>query len=160
MASITINPIEMKRFSAPDSAEPSELRELAAKMEALAVGVEDLWDEMPPKLRDAFTALAYYSAESPKGIGRYGAALRGGWWYARIRLKGEQEALIDFGIARRRLTNSVQAAIERDDPARQQALAEAVEEAFSNLEKSETLEPEETLEQLRQLSDEALRELQ
>lgn len=160
MASITINPIELRRFSAPDTAEPSELRELAEKMDKLAAGVEDLWDEMPPKLREALAALAYLSIEPPKGIAdRYRAAIRGGFWYARMRLKGEQEAFDDFAIARRRLTNSVLAAVERDDLARQRLLSEAVEGAFSDLEKSEVLEPEDTLDQLRQLSDEALREL-
>lgn len=160
MASITINPIELRRFSSPDKAEPSELREMAEQMEKLAAGVEDLWDDMPPKMREALTALAYMSMEPPKGIAeRYGSALRAGFWYARVRLKGEQEALLDFGIARRWLTNAVMAAIERDNPAYQLALSEAIEGAFSDLDKSEALEPEDTLDQLRQLSDEALREI-
>ncbi len=117
MASITISPREIKLFSAPDKVEPSELRELADAMECLAAGVEDLWDEMPPKLREALTALAYCDVEPSKGIARYGSALRGGLWYARIKLRGEQDALFDFGIARRRLTNAVLGAIERDNPA-------------------------------------------
>lgn len=160
MASITINPKELRRFSAPDNAEPSELRELADKMEKLAVGVEELWDEMPPKMREALAALAYFDAQPPKGIAKYKAAVRGGLWYARIKLKGDQDALFDFGIARHRLTNAIMGAIERDNPAYQQALSEVVEGAFSDLERSEALGSEETLDQLRQLSDEALRELQ
>ncbi len=76
-----------------------------------------------------------------------------------MRFKGEQEAFDDFAIARRRLTNSVLAAVERDDLKRQKLLSEAVEGAFSNLKKSEALEPEDTLDQLRQLTDGALREL-
>jgi hypothetical protein len=159
MASITINPVEIKRFSTPDNAEPSELRELADRMEELAAGVEDLWNEMPPKLREAFVGLVYFDVEPSQGIAKYKAALRGGIWYARIKLKGEQDALFDFGIARRRLTNAVLGALERDNSAYQQALSEAVEGAFSDLEGSEALAPEETRDQLRQLSDEALREL-
>jgi hypothetical protein len=159
MASITINPIEIRRFSSPDNAEPSELRELADQMEALAVGVEKHWDNMPPKLREAFKALAYLDTQPSEGIARYKAAIRGGLWYARIKLKGEQDAFFDFAIARHRLTNAIMGAIERDNPAYQQALSEAVEGAFSDLKGSESLSPEETLDQLRQLSDEALREL-
>lgn len=160
MASITINPIELRRFSSPDKAQPSELRELAERMDKLAAGVEDLWDEMGPKLREALAALAYSTMEPSGGIvQRYGSALRGGLWYARVRLKGEQEALFDFGIAHRRLTNAILAAIERDNIAYQKELSEAVEGAFSGLEESKALGPEETLDELRQLSDEALREL-
>lgn len=159
MASITINPIEIRRFSTPDNAEPSELRELADRMEVLAAGVEDLWHEMPPKLREAFVALAYFDVEPSQGIAKYKAALRGGLWYARIKLKGEQDALFDFGIARRSLTNAVLGAIEHENDAYQQALSGAVEGAFSDLERSQALGPEETLDQLRQLSDEALRQL-
>jgi hypothetical protein len=133
VASITIDPREIMRFSAPESAEPSELREAAQKMEQLAVMVENMWDEMPPppEVREALVALAYTSMQPPKGIvGRYRAAIRGGISYARIKLRGEQEAFFDF-----------------------------VEGAFSDLEQSRALTPEDTLDQLRQLSDEALREL-
>lgn len=157
MASITINPIEIRRFSNPDNAEPSELRELADRMEYLAAGVDDLWNEMSPKLREAFVSLAYHDMEPPQGIAKYKSALLGGLWYARIKLKGEQDALFDFVAARHRLTNAVLGAIERDDPAHQQALSEAIEEAFSGLEQGEELTAEDTLDQLRQLSDEALR---
>lgn len=160
MASITISPREIKRLSAPDAAEPSELREMAQNAEMLAAGVEDLWTELPPKLREALTALAYETTEPPEGIAsRYRAAIRGGLWYARIRLKGEQEAFFDYVVAHRRLTNAILGAIERDNLAYQQALSEAVEGAFSELERSEALTPEETREQLRRLSNEALREL-
>lgn len=158
MASIVVDPIEFRRFSTPDSAEPSELRELSDKMEYLAANVDERWGEIPPKLREVLIALTYSDVEETSGgLSKYKAALRGGLWYARIRFRGEQDALFDFGIARRRLTNAVLGAVERDNPEYQQALFESVNGAFSDLEKSKALEPEETLDQLRQLSDEALR---
>jgi len=162
VASITIDPREIMRFSAPESAEPSELREAAQKMEQLAVMVENMWDEMPPppEVREALVALAYTSMQPPKGIvGRYRAAIRGGISYARIKLRGEQEAFFDFVVAHRRLSNAILTAIERENPAYQEALSKAVEGAFSDLEQSKALTAEDTLGQLRQLSDEALREL-
>jgi hypothetical protein len=100
------------------------------------------------------------TVEPPKGIaGRYSAAVRAGLWYARMQLKGEQEAFFDYVVAHRRLTNAILAAIERENPAYQKAFSEAVEGAFSDLEHSKALTPEDTLDQLRPLSDEALREL-
>jgi hypothetical protein len=162
VASVTINPREIMRFSAPDAAEPSELREIAQHMESIAASVENTWDDapLPPKLREALIALAYSTVEPPKGIARrYSAAIRGGLWYARIKLKGEQEAFFDYIIAQRRLTDAVLAAIERENPAYQKALSEALERAFSDVKQSKALTPEDTLEQLRELSDEALREL-
>jgi hypothetical protein len=163
VASITIDPREIMRFTAPDTAEPSELREMAQKMEVAAARVEYMWSEAPPppKLREALVAFAYSAVEPPpKSIaGRYATAIRGGLWYARIKLKGEQEAFFDYVVARRRLTNTILAAIERENPAYQKALSEAVEGAFSDLEQGKALTAEDTLDQLSQLSDEALKEL-
>lgn len=161
MASITISPIELRRLSDPDAVEPSELREMTQTAEFLADHAEKHWERMPPKIREALIALVYSMMNPPQNLLRkYSAALRGGLWYTRIRLKGEQEAFSDFVIAHRRMTNAILEAVERDNSAYQQALSEVIEEAFSDLEHSEALTPEDTLEQLRQLSDEACREIQ
>ncbi len=160
VASITINPIELRRLSAPDAAEPSKLREMTQTAEILAGAVENHWEGMPPKMREALVAIVYSMMEPPQNpIRKYGAALRGGLWYARIRLRGEHEAFSDFVIAHRQMVNAILGAIERDNPTYQRALSEAVEESFFDSEQGQELTPEDTLDQLRQLSDEALREL-
>jgi hypothetical protein len=161
LASIALHPKELKRLSAPDAAEPSELREMTQFAEFIASAVEDMWDELPPRMREALASVAYSTVDPPEGfVQRYSAALRGGLLYARVRLKGEQEAFYDYLIAHHLMTNAILGAIERDNPAYQQALSEAVEEAFSDLDRGEELTSEDTLEQLRKLSDEAVRELQ
>jgi hypothetical protein len=161
LTSITINPTELRRLSAPDAAEPSKLGEMTQKAEFLASAVENLWEEMPLKVRKPLITLAYLTLQPPKGFfDRYSTALRGSLRYAHIRLRGEQDAFFDYVVAYRRLTNAILGALERENPAYQRALSEAVEEAFSDLDRSEELTPEDTLEQLRQLSDEALREVQ
>jgi hypothetical protein len=160
VASITINPTELRRLSTPDAAEPSELRERTHTAEYIAGKVDKHWDEAPPKLREALVALAYSAIRPPDGLlDRARIALRGGLRYARITFKGEQEVFFDYVIAHRQMTNAILGAIERDNLEYRQALSEGIEGAFSDLEQSEILTPEDTLDQLRQLSDEALREL-
>lgn len=157
MTSISIDPIEIRRFSKPASAEPSELRQLSDHMESVAVSVEGGWSKMQPKLREALIAFAYKEPELPTGFRKYVTVLRAGFWFARLTLKGEQNEVYNFGIAHRRLINAILSAIERDDPAYLEGLSKSIDEAFADLESSKTLEPEDTLGQLRQLSDEALR---
>jgi hypothetical protein len=157
MASASVDPIEIKRFLKPDSTAPSELRQLSDDMESVAISVEKNWDSMQPKLREALLAFAYNEPSLPEGPSKYATVLRAGLWFAKMTLRGEQDEVFNFGIAHHKLVDAILSKVESDNSDYQNALSESVNEAFTELERSESLEPEDTLDQLRQLSDEALK---
>jgi hypothetical protein len=147
----------------PPTANPSRLRDLAQKANALAVEVEERWEELPEDKRELLTAFAYAIIEPPQGIqwkllsliDRVSAV----WNILAIALKGELNAFVVYAGAYQRLLNAILGAIERADEAYQTALSEALEETFKNLENTQVMTGEEACEWIRDISYQAFREL-
>ncbi len=162
-ATIAISANEIRQIFQPRTSKSSHLWELAQKAHALAVTVEEDWQGLTPERRELLTTFACAVIDPPKGIkgffrtfiNRFYSALVLAW----IVLKGEQDAFIAYATAFQRLVNAILGAIEREDTGYQKALSEALEGSFADWESSEAMTAEEACERLRQISDQALREL-
>jgi hypothetical protein len=162
-ATIAISASEIRQIFQPRTSKSSHLWELAQKAHALAVTVEEGWEGLPPERRELLTTFACAVIDPPKGIkgffrtfiNRFYSAFVLAW----IVLKGEQDAFIAYATAFQRLVNAILGAIEREGTGYQKALSEALEGAFGDWESSEAMTAEEACERLRQISDQALREL-
>jgi hypothetical protein len=158
-ATITISPDEIRQIFQPRTSNSSRLWELAQKANALAVTVEERWEELPAQKQQLLTTFVYEVIEPPEGIQAMFRALTNRLYLAWIVLKGEQDAFIAYSGAFQRLINAILGRIERENIAYQKALSEVLEEAVLDLEASKAMTAEEACERIRRISDQALKEL-
>lgn len=160
---IAMSPTEIREIFQPRTANSLRLWDMAQKANALAVEVEERWEELPEDKRELLTTFAYAIIEPPQGlqgklldfIDRVSAA----WNIIAIYFKKEQDALAVYTVAYERLLNAILNAIERENDDYQVALSEALEETFLNLGSIKTMTAEEASERIREISDRAFREL-
>ena len=158
-ATITISPDEIRQIFQPRTSNSSRLWELTKKANALAVIVEEHWEEIPALQRELLATFAYEVIEPPEGIQGIFLVFANRLYLAWIVLKGEQDAFIAYSGAFGRLINANLGKIEQEDIAYQKALSDALEEAFANIKTSEAMTAEEACERIERISDQALREL-
>lgn len=162
-ATIAINPSEIREIYPLRISNASRLWELAQKTNELAIIVEAHWEKITPETKQLLTSFAYTVIEPPKGIkgiffdwsSRFSFALALPW----IAFKRDQYALIAYYSAFPRLVNAIFSAIERKDTAYQQALSNAIEEAFTGGETREAMTVEDACQRIKQISEQAFREL-
>jgi hypothetical protein len=160
---IAISPTEIREIFQPRTANSLRLWDIAQKANALAVEVEDRWEEFPADKRKLLTTFAYAVIEPPQGIkGKFldfVDRLSVVWTIGAIVLKREFNAFVFYAEAYQRLLNSILSAIEREDEDYQKALSEALEETFANVGNSKAMTAEEASERIRQISDRAFKDL-
>ena len=162
-ATITISPSEIRQIFQPRTSSASRFWELAQKANNLAVIIEDRWEKIPAKTQELLKVFAYAFIEPPQGIkerllkfvGLFSWAIALPW----IVLKGELDSFVAYINAFNRLINAILSGVEREDIAYQEALSEALEEAFTDWGNSRDMGAEEACERLRQISDQAFNEL-
>ncbi len=139
-----------REINRPPTANSSRLWDIAQKVNALAVEVEDHWEELPEDQRKLLTTFAYAGIEPPQGITGYLFSFIGGvstiWNISWIVLKGELEALFFYAEAYQRLLNAIFNGIERENEDYQSILSAALAETFANLESSQEMTEEESSE--------------
>lgn len=163
-ATIAISAAEIRQvFQQRRFASASRFGELARKANYLAAIVESRWEQLPAPTQELFAVFARDLIEPPRGIkqrfldflGRFHLAVILFW----MTIQGETDSFVACHNAFDRLVSAVLNAVERENKAYQQALSEALEEAFSEWETAEAMTAEEACERIRQISEGALTEL-
>lgn len=154
----TMNLKEIARPS-PRTSDASRLRRYARSLDAATAKVESRWGELSPEERTAYAELAQTIIEPPESkegkMRSFVRRSRLAWNLSLIALKGGEEAYIEYRVAFRRFVETVLDAIEYEDPAYQEALAEALEEGLSG-ETGEPMTVEEARERRRRLRHQVL----
>ena len=155
---IALDSKEIWEIFHPRTLNSAKLLEIAQKTNALAAEVEQDWEELPEERRKLLTTLAYAGIEPPPGI----------QWKLRHfidRLFAVGMLLKDFNAcevyveASERLLDAIFSGIERENEDYQAELSAALTETFANLESSKAMTAEEAGEWIREISDEASRDI-
>lgn len=152
-AAITLNPSEIQQISQPIAVSSSRLRVLARKAEALAGAVERGWEEFSPEERELLEAGIYSLIAEKGGTKSWLFSLRARLSLAWILPRREIDSLTEYLKAVMPLKNAVLAAIEREQPAYQEKVTEALEESLSESDSSPAMTPEQFREWLTKISD-------
>jgi hypothetical protein len=155
---IALDSKEIWEIFHPRTVNSARLWEIAQKANALAVAVEQDWEELPEDRRKLLTTLAYAGSEPPPGI----------QWKLRNfidRLFAVGMLLKDFNAcafyveASERLLDAIFSGIERENEDYQAALSAALTETSANVESSKAMTAEEACERIREISDEVSRDI-
>jgi len=155
---IALDSKEIWEIFHPRTVNSARLWEIAQKANALAVAVEQDWEELPEEQRKLLTTLAYAGIEPPPGIK---------WKLLNFidRLFAVGMLLKDFNAcafyveASQRFITAILSGIERENEDYQAALSDALAETFANLESSKAMTAEEACEWIQEISDEAFRDM-
>ena len=126
MSTTFIGAHSLHRLPRPDF-RASQLRIGAQTAQSIARDVESSWASLPPEVRETLKRLVYKIIEPPRGLGPFIEGLIDRVALATLALRGKDDALLDYLRSIRRLVDAVLGAIEREQPAYQQRMREAVQ---------------------------------
>ena len=147
----SLDPKQVLQLVRPRTADPDMLHLLAGRASFLAAAVEESWDVLEPKTKEALRAFAHVAVHE-----RLYSSLTERAYHVVLVLKGETGALAAFVAAVEKLVRAVVDAIEREHPEYQKAVAEAVESGLAAASQP-GMNPEEFREWLSGFSDRTLR---